>query len=88
MTIARRLFLSYLAVVAVGLLVASIAISSLIVRYENEATRQRLLDISQPIFTSVQAGIREGRSAREVVQSVREQVRTVQARALVGARLL
>jgi len=82
-TIAGRLFLSYLAVVAVGLLVASIAIASLIVRYENEATRQRLLDISQPFLVAAQNQIRQGRTAREVIQSLTEQARTVNARIIL-----
>lgn len=84
-TIAGRLFLSYLAVVAVGLLVASIAISSLIVRYENEATRQRLLDISQPIFTAVQNGLRQGRTAQDVISGLTEEARAIRVRILLVA---
>jgi signal transduction histidine kinase len=69
----------------VGLLVASLAISSLIVRYENEATRQRLLDISQPIFNSVQQSLRQGRTAQDAIGSITEQARAVQTRILLVA---
>ena len=83
--IAGRLLLSYLAVVAVGLLVASIAIGSLLTRYENEATRQRLLDISQPIFNAVQTGLRNGRTAADVIGSISDQARSIDTRILLVA---
>ena len=90
-TIAGRLFVSYLAVVAVALLVSAVALSGLVVRYEGEVTRQRLLDVSQPLLTAVQSGLRQGRPARDVIDSLTEQARTVQARVLVigaGRRVL
>ena len=39
--VATRLFLSYLLVVVVGLVVSSVLIGGLLVRFENQATRQR-----------------------------------------------
>jgi signal transduction histidine kinase len=83
--IAGRLFLSYLVVVAVGLVVASAAIAGLIVRYENEATRQRLNDIAQPMFTAVQSGLRQGRAPRDVIQTLTDEAHAVDARIIVVA---
>ncbi len=83
--VAGRLFLSYLAVVAVSLLVASVGIGSLLVRFENEATRQRLLGIEQPILTAVTNGLRQGRSTQDVVQGLTDEARAVAARILVVA---
>ncbi len=83
--VAGRLFLSYLAVVAVSLLVASVGIGSLLVRFENEATRQRLLGIEQPILTAVTNGLRQGRSTQDVVQGLTDEARAVEARILVVA---
>ena len=40
-SVAGRLFHSYLGVVAIGLLVAAITISALVVRYENDVLRSR-----------------------------------------------
>jgi signal transduction histidine kinase len=83
--IAGRLFLSYLVVLAVGLIVASAAIAGLIVRYENETTRQRLTDISQPIFTAVQNGLRQSRTPQETVQALGDEARAIDARILIVA---
>jgi signal transduction histidine kinase len=83
--IAGRLFLSYLVVVVVGLVVASTLISSLIVRYENETARQQLLDISQPMLTAVQNGLRQGRSAQDVVRGLADEARAIDARVLIVA---
>ncbi len=84
-TIATRLFLSYLAVIAVGLVVAAIAIGSLLLRYENDLTRVRLEELSAPLATSVQAALRQGRPARDAVQAVTDQAHSVDARVLVIA---
>jgi len=53
-SVAGRLFLSYLAVVAVGLLVAGVAIGGLLFRYENDVTRIRLQELAAPFQTAVQ----------------------------------
>ncbi len=83
--IAGRLFLSYLVVVAVGLAVASTATAGLILRYESDTTRQRLVDISQPMFTAVQAGLRQGRPPQDVVRGLAEEARAIDARVLLIA---
>jgi signal transduction histidine kinase len=83
--IAGRLFLSYLVVVAIGLVVASAAIAGLIVRYENDATRQRLNDISQPLFTAVQNGLRQGRAPQDIIQTLTDEARAIDARIVVVA---
>lgn len=82
--IAGRLFLSYLMVVAVGLVVASALIAGLIVRYENEATRQQLLDISTPMLATVQGQLRQGRSPQEAVRALADEARAIEARVLVA----
>lgn len=81
--IGRRLFLSYLAVVAVGLLAAAIALAGLLARYENEVTRQRLAESAAPFLTALQQGIRQGRQPQEVVGSLVEQARAGGARLLI-----
>jgi signal transduction histidine kinase len=81
--IAGRLFLSYLFVGAVGLVVASALIAGLIVRYENEGTRQQLIDISTPMLTAVQNGLRQGRSPQEVVRGLADEARAIEARILI-----
>jgi len=83
--IAGRLFLSYLVVLAVGLVVASTLIASLIVRYENESARQRLSDLSQPVFTAVQNGLRQGRTPQDIVRDLADEARAVDARILIVA---
>jgi signal transduction histidine kinase len=83
--VATRLFLSYLLVVVVGLVVSSVLIGSLLVRFENQATRQRLLGIEQPIFTAVQTGVRQGRSPQDVIASITDEARAVDARVLLIA---
>jgi len=84
-TIATRLFLSYLAVIAVGLVVAALAVGGLLLRYENDLTRVRLEELSAPLATSVQAALRQGRQTREAVQAVTDQARSVDARVLIIA---
>lgn len=82
--IASRLFLSYLVVVGVGLVVASALIAGLFVRYENEGARQQLVDISTPMLTAVQNGLRQGRTAPDVVRGLAEQARAIDARILIA----
>ena len=83
--VAARLVLSYLAVVATGLIVSSLLIGGLLVRSENAAARERLAGLEQTLFTAVQNGLRQGRPTRDVVASITEQARAVDARLLVIA---
>lgn len=83
--IAGRLILSYLAVVAIALLVATVTTGSLVTRYESEATRQRLLTISQPIFNAVQTGLRNGRAAADLIAAISDEARSIDVRILLVA---
>jgi signal transduction histidine kinase len=82
-SIATRLFLSYLAVVVVGLAVAAITISGLLLRYENDQTRLRLGELSAPFLTAIQTGIRAGQQPREIVDALTEQAQAADARLIV-----
>jgi signal transduction histidine kinase len=82
-SIATRLFLSYLAVVVVGLAVAAITISGLILRYENDQTRVHLEELSAPFLTAVQTGVRAGQQPREIVDALAEQANAADARLLI-----
>jgi signal transduction histidine kinase len=82
-SIATRLFLSYLAVVVVGLAVAAITISGLILRYENDQTRVHLEELSAPFLTAVQTGVRAGQQPREIVDALTEQANAADARLLI-----
>ncbi|MGH2490082.1 MAG: sensor histidine kinase [Candidatus Limnocylindria bacterium] len=84
-TVAGRLFLSYLGVVAVGLLVAAITISGLFIRYENDVLRLRLQELSAPLLTAMQTGLRSGQQPREVIETLAEQAESADARLLVLA---
>jgi signal transduction histidine kinase len=84
-TVAGRLFLSYLGVVAVGLLVAAITISGLFIRYENDVLRLRLQELSAPLLTAMQTGLRSGQQPREVIETLSEQAASADARLLVLA---
>ncbi|HEY6201892.1 MAG TPA: ATP-binding protein [Candidatus Limnocylindria bacterium] len=84
-SVAGRLFLSYLGVVAVGLLVAAITISGLFVRYENDVLRLRLQELSAPLLTAMQTGLRNGQQPREVIDALKEQAASADARLLVIA---
>jgi signal transduction histidine kinase len=84
-TVAGRLFLSYLGVVAVGLLVAAITISGLFIRYENDVLRLRLQELSAPLLTAMQTGLRSGQQPREVIETLGEQAESADARLLVLA---
>ena len=84
-SVGGRLFLSYLAVVGVGLLAASITISGLLVRYENEVLHLRLSELSAPLLTAMTTGLRTGQPAREVIDTLKEQAASANARLLVLA---
>jgi signal transduction histidine kinase len=82
-SIATRLFLSYLAVVIVGLVAAAITISGLLLRYENDQTRLHLQELSAPFLTAIQTGVRAGQQPREIVESLSEQADAADARLLI-----
>jgi signal transduction histidine kinase len=82
-SIGTRLFLSYLAVVIVGLAVAAVTISGLLLRYENDQTRVHLEELSAPFLTAIQAGVRAGQQPREIVDALTEQARAGDARLLI-----
>ncbi len=84
-TVGERLFLSYLVVVVVGLLAASITISGLLVRYENDVLRLRLQELSAPLLTAMTTALRGGSPPREVIDALSEQARSADARLLVLA---
>jgi len=82
-SIATRLFLSYLAVVVVGLAAAALTISGLLLRYENDQTKLRLEELSAPFLTAIQTGVRAGQQPREIVVSLTEQANAADARLLI-----
>jgi signal transduction histidine kinase len=82
-SIATRLFLSYFAVVLVGLAAAAITISGLLLRYENDQTRLRLEELSAPFITVIQNGVRAGQQPREIVDSLTEQAHAADVRLLL-----
>jgi signal transduction histidine kinase len=84
-SVGGRLFLSYLAVVVVGLLAASITISGLLVRYENEVLQLRLQELSAPLLTAMTTGLRQGQQPRDVIDTLTEQARSANARLLILA---
>jgi len=82
-SISTRLFLSYLAVVVVGLAVAAITISGLLLRYEDDQTRVHLEELSAPFLTAIQTGVRAGQQPREIVDALTEQAHAADARLLI-----
>src|SRR5438309_290978 len=82
-SIATRLFLSYLAIVLVGLTVGGVTIAGLLLRYENDQTRLRLEELSAPFLTAIQTGIRAGQQPREIVDALTEQAHAANARLLI-----
>ena len=82
-SIAGRLFLSYLAVVVIGLLVAAIAIGGLLFRYENDVTHVRLQELAAPFQTAIQIAVRNGQQPREAVSAMAEQAQSANARLLI-----
>ncbi len=81
----NRLFLSYLIVVAVSLIVAAVLVTGLLIQSENGSARQRLIGIQQPLFTAVTNALKQGRTPKDVVDSLTDQVRAVNARILIVA---
>ncbi len=84
-SVGGRLFLSYLGVVLVGLIVASIAISSVLVQYENELIPLRLQELSAPLLTAMRSDITSGQQPSDVVAALTEQAQSAQARLLILA---
>jgi signal transduction histidine kinase len=82
-SVGGRLFLSYLAVVVVGLLAASIAMSGILVRYENDTIQLRLTELSAPLLTAMNSALRQGQQPREVIDSLAEQANSANARLLI-----
>ena len=82
-SVAGRLFLSYLAVVAIGLLVAGLAIGGLLLKYENDVTRIRLQELAAPFQTAIQTAVRNGQMPREAIANLAEQVQAANARLLI-----
>ena len=82
-SVAGRLFLSYLAVVAVGLLVAGLAIGGLLFKYENDVTRIRLQELAAPFQTAIQTAVRNGQQPRDAIANLEEQVQAANARVLI-----
>src|SRR5438105_7066567 len=82
-TIDYRLLLSYLSVDDVGLAAATITISGLLVRYEDDQTRLHLGELSAPFLTAIQTGIRAGQQPREIVDALTEQAQAADARLII-----
>lgn len=82
-SVAGRLFLSYLAVVAVGLLVAGLAIGGLLFKYEDDVTRIRLQELAAPFQTAIQTAVRTGQQPRDAIVNLAEQVQAANARLLI-----
>src|SRR2546423_4445182 len=82
-SVAGRLFLSYLAVVTIGLLVAGLGIGGLLLKYENDVTRIRLQELAAPFQTAIQTAVRQGQQPREALASLAEQVQAANARVLI-----
>lgn len=77
------MFLSYLAVVVVGLLAASITISSLLVTYENDVLRLRLQELSAPLLTAMATALRTNQQPGAVIDALTEQATSANARLLI-----
>jgi signal transduction histidine kinase len=84
-SVAGRLFLSYLGVVAVGLLVATLTLSGLLIRYENDVVRLRLQELSAPLLTAMTTALRANQQPRDVIDALAEQAKSADARLLVLA---
>jgi signal transduction histidine kinase len=82
-SVAGRLFLSYLAVVAIGLFVAAVTVGGLLFRYENDVTRIRLQELAAPFQTAIQTAVRNGQQPRDAVVAIAEQAQAANARLLI-----
>ena len=84
-SVGARLFMSYLAVVVVGLLAASITISGLLVRYENDVLQLRLQELSAPLLTAMTTALRNNQQPRDVIDALNEQAASANARLIILA---
>jgi len=84
-SVGGRLFLSYLGVVMVGLIAASITISSLLVTYENDVLRLRLQELSAPLLTAMATALRSNQQPKDVIDALAEQATSANARLLIIA---
>jgi two-component system sensor histidine kinase BaeS len=82
-SVAGRLYLSYLAVVVVGLVVAGLAIGGLLFRYENDVTRIRLVELAAPFQAAIQTAVRNGTTPRDAITALAEQAQAADARVLI-----
>ncbi|HYK96846.1 MAG TPA: HAMP domain-containing sensor histidine kinase [Candidatus Acidoferrales bacterium] len=82
-SVGARLFMSYLAVVVVGLVAASITISGLLVSYENDVLRLRLQELSAPLLTAMASSLRANQQPGAVVEALTEQANAANARLLI-----
>ena len=82
-SVGARLFMSYLAVVVVGLVAASITISGLLVNYENDVLRLRLQELSAPLLTAMASALRTNQQPGAVVEALSEQASAANARLLI-----
>ena len=82
-SVGARLFLSYLAVVLVGLVAASLTISGLLVNYENDVSRLRLGELSAPLLTAMASALRSNQQPGAVVEALSEQANAANARLLI-----
>ena len=78
-----RLFLSYLAIVAVGLAVAGLAIGGLLFNYENDVTRIRLQEMAAPFQAAIQTAVKNGQPPRDAITAIAEQAQAANARLLI-----
>jgi signal transduction histidine kinase len=82
-SVGGRLFLSYLAVVLVGLVAAAVTIAGLLVRYEDEVSRVRLQELGAPLLTAMATSLRQNQDPRGIVEALTEQARSADARLLI-----
>ena len=74
-TVGGRLFLSYLAVVLVGLIAAAVTIAGLLVRYEDEVSRVRLQELGAPLLTAMATALRNNQDPKGIVDALVEQAK-------------
>ncbi|MBM4362269.1 MAG: hypothetical protein FJ104_06285, partial [Deltaproteobacteria bacterium] len=83
MTLAPRLFLSHLAIVAVALVAAAAALLGLLQQYETDVTRARAEELAAPFVNGVQRGLVTGVAPRTIVEQLAEQARAAGARLII-----
>src|SRR5439155_5609588 len=82
-TVGGRLFLSYLAVVLVGLIAAAVTIAGLLVRYEDEVSRVRLQELGAPLLTAMATALRNNQDPKGIVDARVEQAKSADARLII-----